>query len=418
MTYQIKEQELLNRFIAYAKENTRSNEANADQVPSSPNQVAFAKKLVEELTTLGFSDVSYNKKDSFVTATIPATDDSKNYPTIGFFAHVDTADFNAENVQPQIIENYDGSVIPLGDSGYVLDPDEFDSLNKYVGQTLITTDGTTLLGADDKAGIAEIVTAGKYLIDHPEIKHGEVKVAFGPDEEIGVGANRFDVEGFAADFAYTMDGGPLGELEFETFHAASAVIEVAGKNIHPGSAKDLMINALQVAIDIHNQLPENERPENTEGREGFFHLMGMDGNVEAAKSTYIIRDHDRQQFENRKAAIQAAADNLNEFYGRKIATVTLNDQYYNMGEIIEKDMRPVTLAENAFAAVNIQPDIIAVRGGTDGSKLTYMGLPTPNLFAGGENMHGRFEYVSLQTMVKATEVILAIVEGAGDYDRL
>ncbi|MGY0837350.1 peptidase T [Aerococcus urinaeequi] len=418
MTYQIKEQELLNRFIAYAKENTRSNEANADQVPSSPNQVAFAKKLVEELTTLGFSDVSYNKKDSFVTATIPATDDSKNYPTIGFFAHVDTADFNAENVQPQIIENYDGSVIPLGDSGYVLDPDEFDSLNKYVGQTLITTDGTTLLGADDKAGIAEIVTAGKYLIDHPEIKHGEVKVAFGPDEEIGVGADRFDVEGFAADFAYTMDGGPLGELEFETFHAASAVIEVAGKNIHPGSAKDLMINALQVAIDIHNQLPENERPENTEGREGFFHLMGMDGNVEAAKSTYIIRDHDRQQFENRKAAIQAAADNLNEFYGRKIATVTLNDQYYNMGEIIEKDMRPVTLAENAFAAVNIQPDIIAVRGGTDGSKLTYMGLPTPNLFAGGENMHGRFEYVSLQTMVKATEVILAIVEGAGDYDRL
>lgn len=418
MTYQIKEQELLNRFIAYAKENTRSNEANADQVPSSPNQVAFAKKLVEELTTLGFSDVSYNKKDSFVTATIPATDDSKNYPTIGFFAHVDTADFNAENVQPQIIENYDGSVIPLGDSGYVLDPDEFDSLNKYVGQTLITTDGTTLLGADDKAGIAEIVTAGKYLIDHPEIKHGEVKVAFGPDEEIGVGADRFDVEGFAADFAYTMDGGPLGELEFETFHAASAVIEVAGKNIHPGSAKDLMINALQVAIDIHNQLPENERPENTEGREGFFHLMGMDGNVEAAKSTYIIRDHDRQQFEKRKAAIQAAADNLNEFYGRKIATVTLNDQYYNMGEIIEKDMRPVTLAENAFAAVNIQPDIIAVRGGTDGSKLTYMGLPTPNLFAGGENMHGRFEYVSLQTMVKATEVILAIVEGAGDYDRL
>ncbi len=418
MTYQIKEQELLNRFVAYAKENTRSNEANADQVPSSPNQVAFAKKLVEELTTLGFSEVFYNEKDSFVTATIPATDDSKDYPTIGFFAHVDTADFNAENVRPQIIENYDGSVIPLGDSGYALDPEEFDSLNKYVGQTLITTDGTTLLGADDKAGIAEIVTAGKYLIDHPEIKHGEVKVAFGPDEEIGVGADRFDVERFAADFAYTMDGGPLGELEFETFHAASAVIEVAGKNIHPGSAKDLMINALQVAIDIHNQLPENERPENTEGREGFFHLMGMDGNVEAAKSTYIIRDHDRQQFENRKAAIQAAADNLNDFYGRKIVTVTLNDQYYNMGEIIEKDMRPVTLAENAFAAVNIQPDIIAVRGGTDGSKLTYMGLPTPNLFAGGENMHGRFEYVSLQTMVKATEVILAIIEGSGDYNQL
>ncbi|MFV8815841.1 peptidase T, partial [Aerococcus urinaeequi] len=244
MTYQIKDQELLNRFVTYAKENTRSNEENVDQVPSSPNQVAFAKKLAEELTTLGFSDVFYNEKDSFVTATIPATDDSKDYPTIGFFAHVDTADFNAENVNPQIIENYDGGVIPLGDSGYELNPAEFESLNKYVGQTLITTDGTTLLGADDKAGIAEIVTAGKYLIDNPSIKHGEVKVAFGPDEEIGVGADRFDVERFGADFAYTMDGGPLGELEFETFHAASAVVEVAGKNIHPGSAKDLMINAL------------------------------------------------------------------------------------------------------------------------------------------------------------------------------
>ncbi|WAT25275.1 peptidase T [Aerococcus urinaeequi] len=418
MTYQIKDQELLNRFVTYAKENTRSNEANADQVPSSPNQVAFAKKLAKELTTLGFSDVFYNEKDSFVTATIPATDDSKDYPTIGFFAHVDTADFNAENVSPQIIEKYDGGVIPLGDSGYELNPAEFDSLNKYVGQTLITTDGTTLLGADDKAGIAEIVTAGKYLIDNPSIKHGEVKVAFGPDEEIGVGADRFDVERFAADFAYTMDGGPLGELEFETFNAASAVVEVAGKNIHPGSAKDLMINALQVAIDIHNQLPENERPENTEGREGFFHLMGMEGNVEAAKATYIIRDHDRQQFENRKALIQDAAGKLNAFYGSDTATVTLNDQYYNMGAIIEKDMRPVTLAENAFAAVDIQPDIIAVRGGTDGSKLTYMGLPTPNLFAGGENMHGRFEYVSLETMVKATEVILAIIEGAGDYNNL
>lgn len=418
MTYQIKDQELLNRFVTYAKENTRSNEANADQVPSSPNQVAFAKKLAEELTTLGFSDVFYNEKDSFVTATIPATDDSKDYPIIGFFAHVDTADFNAENVNPQIIENYNGGVIPLGDSGYELNPAEFDSLNKYVGQTLITTDGTTLLGADDKAGIAEIVTAGKYLIDNPSIKHGEVKVAFGPDEEIGVGADRFDVERFGADFAYTMDGGPLGELEFETFNAASAVVEVAGKNIHPGSAKDLMINALQVAIDIHNQLPENERPENTEGREGFFHLMSMEGNVEGAKATYIIRDHDRQQFENRKALIQEAAGNLNAFYGSDIATVTLNDQYYNMGEIIKKDMRPVTLAENAFAAVDIQPDIIAVRGGTDGSKLTYMGLPTPNLFAGGENMHGRFEYVSLETMVKATEVILAIIEGAGDYNNL
>lgn len=418
MSYQLSSKEILDRFVKYVKENTRSNEENSQEIPSSPNQVDFAKKLVKELKSLGFSDVFYNTKDSFVTATIPATDDSKAYPTIGFFAHVDTADFNAEGVNPQIIENYDGQVIPLGQSGYELNPAEFDSLNKYVGQTLVTTDGTTLLGADDKAGIAEIVTAGKYLIDHPEIKHGEVKVAFGPDEEIGVGADRFDVERFNADFAYTMDGGPLGELEFETFHAASAVIEVAGKNIHPGSAKDLMINALQVAIDIHNQLPENERPENTEGREGFFHLMGIEGNVEAAKATYIIRDHDRQQFEARKEAIQAAANNLNDFYGSEIAKVILNDQYYNMGEIIQKDMRPVTLAEKAFTAVDVEPNIIAVRGGTDGSKLTYMGLPTPNLFAGGENMHGRFEYVSVETMVKATEVILAIIEGAGEYETL
>ncbi len=418
MTYQIESTTLLDRFVKYTKENTRSNEANATQVPSSQNQVAFAHKLAEELEELGFSDVFYNTNDSFVTATIPATDTTKEYPTIGFFAHVDTADFNADNVQPQVIHDYDGGIIPLGDSGYQLDPAEFDSLNKYQGQTLITTDGTTLLGADDKAGIAEIVTAGKYLLDHPEIKHGDVKVAFGPDEEIGVGADRFDVERFAADFAYTMDGGPLGELEFETFHAASAVVNVAGKNIHPGSAKDLMINALQVAIDVHHQLPADQRPENTEGRQGFFHLMKMVGDVEGAQATYIIRDHDRDLFEQRKAAIVAAADQLNAQYGSEIVEVTLNDQYYNMGEIIEKDMRPVTLAEKAFAAVDIEPNIIAVRGGTDGSKLTYMGLPTPNLFAGGENMHGRFEYVSLETMVKATEVILAIVEGAGEYSNL
>lgn len=418
MTYNIANEELLNRFVKYAKENTRSNEENYTQVPSSQNQVEFAHKLAKELETLGFSDVYYNTKDSYVTATIPATDDSKEYPTIGFFAHVDTADFNAENVNPQIIENYDGSVIQLGNSGYILDPQEFDSLNKYIGQTLITTDGTTLLGADDKAGIAEIVTAGKYLIDHPEIKHGEVKVAFGPDEEIGMGADRFDVERFAADFAYTLDGGPLGELEFETFHAASAVVNVTGKNIHPGSAKDLMINALQVAIDVHNQLPEDERPENTDGRQGFFHLMKLTGDVEGATASYIIRDHDRAKFEARKEEIVAAAAKLNQFYGSEIVTVTLNDQYYNMGEIIEKDMRPVTLAEQAFAKVNIEADIQAVRGGTDGSKLTYMGLPTPNLFAGGENMHGRFEYVSLETMVKATEVVLAIVEGAASYSEL
>ena len=410
---------ILERFIRYARFNTRSNPANKHMIPSSPEQVEFALKLENELNLLGLEEVFYDERDGFVTAKVSSNQPDEDIPAIGFMAHIDTADFPSENVNPQVHYNYDGKDVVLNkELDIVMTVKEFPNLKDYVGETLVTTDGTTLLGADDKAGIAEIVTAGKYLIDNPSIKHGEVKVAFGPDEEIGVGADRFDVERFGADFAYTMDGGPLGELEFETFHAASAVVEVAGKNIHPGSAKDLMINALQVAIDIHNQLPENERPENTEGREGFFHLMGMEGNVEAAKATYIIRDHDRQQFENRKALIQEAADNLNAFYGSDIATVTLNDQYYNMGEIIKKDMRPVTLAENAFAAVDIQPDIIAVRGGTDGSKLTYMGLPTPNLFAGGENMHGRFEYVSLETMVKATEVILAIIEGAGDYNQL
>lgn len=418
MHYEINSDQLLSAFLKYVRFESRSDENNAQQIPSTPSQVAFAKRLAVELQELGFADVFYNEKDGFVTAEIPANDQSKDYPTIGFFAHVDTADFNADNVQPQVINDYDGGIIPLGDSGYKLDPAEFPSLNKYTGDTLITTNGRTLLGADDKAGIAEIVVAMTYLLKHPEIKHGTVKVAFGPDEEIGVGADRFDVDRFKADFAYTIDGGPLGELEYETFNAASAALEISGKNVHPGTAKDLMINALQVAMDFHAQLPAAERPEHTAGREGFYHLLALNGNVDQARSQYIIRDHDRSQFEARKQFMQDAAAQINAAYGREVIKLALKDQYYNMGDIIQHDMRPVTLAKKALEKLKIAPEIKAVRGGTDGSKLTYLGLPTPNLFAGGENMHGRFEYVSLQTMEQAAQTIIAIVELSGAYNEL
>lgn len=418
MGYKIDEKALEQYFLIFVKEETRSDDSQADRVPSTENQVFFAHKLEKLLADFPLKDIFYNEKDGYLTATLPSNDSENDYPTIGFFAHLDTADFNATNVQPQIITNYDGGIITLGDSDYTLDPAVFPSLNKYTGQTLITTDGTTLLGADDKAGIAEIITAIAYLAKHPEIKHGDVKVAFGPDEEIGVGADRFDVERFNADFAYTIDGGPLGELQYETFNAAEVKITVTGKNVHPGTAKDTMINALQVATDFHQALPAGERPEKTTGREGFFHLMKLNGNVDAAEMAYIIRDHDKEAFTNRKALIEKLAEEINHQYGVTVLDVTINDQYYNMGDIISKDMRPVTLAKQAFDHVNVTPKVEAVRGGTDGSKLTYMGLPTPNIFAGGENMHGRFEYVSLQTMIKATEVIVAIVEKSGGYDTL
>lgn len=418
MKYKINSEQLLSSFLRYVCFESRSDENNTQQIPSTPQQIEFSKKLAINLKEIGLDNIFYNEKDGYLTAEIPANDDSKTYPTIGFFAHVDTADFNATDVRPQVIKNYDGKVIPLSDSGYQLDPAEFNSLKKYVGKTLITTDGQTLLGADDKAGIAEIVTAMAYLINNPDIKHGTVKVAFGPDEEIGVGADRFDVDRFKADFAYTMDGGPLGELEYETFNAASANLKINGKNVHPGTAKGIMINALQVGMDFHATLPETDRPEKTAGREGFYHLVKMDGNVDGANLQYIIRDHDREKFEARKQFMQATATKINEDFDREIIELTLSDQYYNMGDIIKDDMRPVSLAEIALKTVKVEADIKAVRGGTDGSKLTYMGLPTPNLFAGGENMHGRFEYVALETMEKATQVIVAIVASSGQYDTL
>lgn len=322
---------------------------------------------------------------------------------------MDTADFNAENVNPQIVENYDGGVIALGDSGFTLDPADFAHLNNYKGQTLITTDGTTLLGADDKSGIAEIMTAIEYLTALPEIKHGEIRVGFGPDEEIGVGADQFDAEDFDVDFAYTVDGGPLGELQYETFSAAGAEITFKGRNVHPGTAKGQMINALQLAIDFHNKLPEGARPELTEGYEGFYHLMNIDGTVEEASASYIIRDFETESFEKRKDLMQSIADQMNAELGSERVLLTLKDQYYNMKQVIEKDMTPITLAKEVMEDLGITPIIEPIRGGTDGSKISFMGIPTPNIFAGGENMHGRFEYVSLQTMERAVDTIIGIV---------
>ncbi|CCJ66539.1 peptidase T [Leuconostoc falkenbergense] len=400
--------ELTDRFLKYVKIDTQSDE-NSTTVPSSPKEVAFLAELAEELKRIGLENVR-TMADGYVFAELSSNIENANIPTIGFIAHVDTADFNGANVKPQIVADYDGqSVIQLGTSGYELNPSEFPSLKKYVGHTLITTDGTTLLGADDKAGDAEIITAAAYLIAHPEIKHGDLRFAFGPDEEIGIGADNFDVAAFGADFAYTMDGGPLGELEWETFNAAAATINIKGRNVHPGTAKDAMINAIQVAFDFHAELPVHDRPEHTEGVEGFWHVISIEGNPESATMRYIVRDHDRTIFETRKQKLMDIAATFNQKFGEDRISVTLNDQYYNMGEVLKNDMKSVELAEEAMKKLNIKPIIEPVRGGTDGSKITFLGLPTPNIFAGGENMHGRFEYVSTTVMEQATDVILEIV---------
>lgn len=398
---------LIDRFVRYVKINTRSNE-DSRTVPSDPKEVAFLADLAVELQELGLENVR-TMSDGYVFAELAANIDA-DVPTIGFISHVDTADFNAENVNPQFVENYDGeSDIKLNDE-YTLSPADFPSLKKYAGHTLITTDGTTLLGADDKAGVAEIIAAAEYLIAHPEVKHGKVVFGFGPDEEIGIGANNFHVAEFGADFAYTADGGPAGELEWETFSAAGATIKIQGRNVHPGTAKGTMVNALQVAIDLHNALPAGDRPELTEGRQGFFHLLQLDGTPDEAQMAYIIRDHDRQIFEERKQILTDIVKDMNAKLDTDRIVLTMNDQYYNMGEILKDDMTSVDLAERAMKAVGVTPIIEPVRGGTDGSKITFLGLPTPNLFAGAENMHGRFEYVSTTTMKQATDTILKIIE--------
>jgi len=399
---------LISDFLSFVKINSRSDETSTT-IPSSPRETAFLQQLMTKLTDLGLSDVEQDAQSAYVFATVPANTD-RPVKTLGFISHIDTADFNAENIQPQIVENYDGhSVIKLGTSGYDLDPKVFANLKNYTGHTLITTDGNTLLGADDKAGVAEIISVAEYLLTHPEVKHGKIRLGFGPDEEIGTGADHFNVPAFGADYAYTVDGGPLGELEYETFNAAQAEVSFTGVNVHPAEAKDIMINALQLAVDFQNGLPAQEVPEHTSGREGFYHLLALDGTVDNAKMTYIIRDHDRAKFEDRKKTFQAVADQLNAQFDVERVHVNMKDQYYNMREIIEKDMTVVELAKQSMEKLGIKPVIYPVRGGTDGSKISFMGLPTPNLFAGGENMHGRFEYVSEQVMAKAVDVVLQII---------
>jgi len=403
---------LLDRFIKYAKMDTRSEESS-HTIPSTQKQVEFAKVLMRDLEEIGLSEIEYNEDNGYVTASLPANIEDNDVPVIGFISHMDTADFNSENVQPQIHENFDGGDVVLNESqNIVLSPNEFPQMKNYIGQTLITTDGTTLLGSDDKSGIAEIISAVEYLINNPDIKHGKVRLGFGPDEEIGIGADRFDVEQFASDFAYTVDGGPVGELQYESFNAASAHVSIQGKNVHPGTAKDKMVNAITLAVEFDQNIPDEEVPEKTEGREGFYHVMGINGSVEEASLDYIIRDHDRGNFEARKELFHSVASKMNEKYGKDRINVNLNDQYYNMGEVIEKDMRSVELANEAMRSVNIDPINQPIRGGTDGSKISFKGLPTPNLFAGGENFHGRYEFVALESMEKATDVIVEIIKSA------
>ena len=403
---------LKDRFLRYVKFETRSDE-KSETIPSTPTQLEFAKILAKELEEIGMENVYVNDA-CFVNATLPGNVD-KEVPVIGFIAHMDTADFNATNVNPKIVENYDGEDIVLNEAkDIVLSVEEFPNLKNYVGKTMITTDGTTLLGADDKAGIVEIVEAMKYLIEHPEIKHGTVKVAFGPDEEIGRGADNFNVEEFGADFAYTMDGGPVGELEYESFNAAGAVFKIKGKSVHPGTAKGKLINASLIAAEIVNSFPADEVPEKTEGYEGFYFLDKINSNCEEAELSYILRDHDREKFEAKKKFAANVAKKINEKYGKELVSVEIKDQYYNMGEIIKDHMNVVEIAKKAMENLGIKPVIEPIRGGTDGSKISFMGLPTPNIFAGGENFHGKYEFVALESMILATDVIVEIVKLNGE----
>lgn len=403
---------LKDRFLKYVKIETRSDE-KSETIPSTPTQLEFAKILAKELEEIGMENVYVNDA-CFVNATLPGNVD-KDVPVIGFIAHMDTADFNATNVNPKIVENYDGKDIVLNEAkDIVLSVEEFPNLKNYVGKTVITTDGTTLLGADDKAGIVEIIEAMKYLIEHPEIKHGTVKVAFGPDEEIGRGADNFNVEEFGADFAYTMDGGPVGELEYESFNAAGAVFKIKGKSVHPGTAKGKLINASLIAAEVVNSFPADEVPEKTEGYEGFYFLDKINANCEEAELSYILRDHDREKFEAKKKFAANVAKKINEKYGKELVSVEIKDQYYNMGEIIKDHMNVVEIAKKAMENLGIKPVIEPIRGGTDGSKISFMGLPTPNIFAGGENFHGKYEFVALESMILATDVIVEIVKLNGE----
>ncbi|HCC70173.1 MAG TPA: peptidase T [Bacteroidales bacterium] len=400
---------LVNRFINYAKIDSQSDE-NSDTCPSTIKQLDFARQLKREMEEIGLKEVSLDN-NGYLMASLPSNTD-RDLPVIGLIAHMDTSpDMTAENVNPRIIRNFDGGIIILdGNKNIVLDPENFPDLNKYTGQDLITTDGKTLLGADDKAGLAEIMTAIEYFINRPDIEHGKIRIGFTPDEEIGRGADRFDVKAFGADFAYTIDGGEEGELEYENFNAAMAVIEIAGRNIHPGTAKNMMINSIHIANEFNAMLPPELRPEHTEAYEGFFHLIDISGNVEKTRIRYLIRDHDRGKFENMKKLIRENSESLNRKYSGEYVKVDIKDQYYNMKEKIEEHIHIVDLAKRAMNEAGVKPLVRPIRGGTDGARLSYMDLPCPNIFTGGHNYHGRYEYIPVRSMENAVKTIINIIK--------
>ncbi len=400
---------LLERFLKYVSIHTTSDE-NTGLVPSTPQQMEFAKILAEELKDMGMQDVSLDKK-GYLMATLPSNID-KNVPTVGFISHLDTSpDMSGKNVKPRIVENYDGNDIVLNEKeNIVLSPKQFPELTMYRGQSLVVTDGLTLLGADDKAGIAEIMTAMDYFIKNPDVKHGKVRIAFNPDEEIGLGAHHFDVEKFGCQFAYTMDGGEIGELEYENFNAAGAKVTFYGTNVHPGYAKNKMVNSMKIATKFMATVPANESPEYTDGYEGFYHLTGIGGDVEKTTVSYIIRDHDRKKFEERKAHLQMLVDKINSEFGDNTATLEVKDQYYNMKEKVEPVKYIVDIASEAIRQAGVEPKVKPIRGGTDGAQLSFKGLPCPNIFAGGHNFHGKYEFVPIQSMEKATEVVKNIIK--------
>jgi tripeptide aminopeptidase len=400
---------LLKRFISYVTTYTESD-PNSDTTPSTECQWDLARQLKDELEAMGMSEVTIDEH-AYVMATLPSNVDHE-VPVIGFISHFDTTpDFTGKDVKPQIWENYDGGDLVLNkEQNIVLSPEYFDDLKQYKGQTIITTDGTTLLGADDKAGITEIMEAMKYLLENPQVKHGKIRVGFTPDEEIGRGAHKFDVEKFGAEWAYTMDGSQIGELEYENFNAAGAVVTIEGKIVHPGYAKGKMVNSMYIATDYINSLPRLETPEHTSDREGFFHLHDITGSVDNTTLEYIIRDHDKGHFEARKEMMIQLADELNAQLEKEVVTVEIKDQYFNMREKVEPVMHIVDIAEEAMKSLDIEPLIKPIRGGTDGSQLSFMGLPCPNIFAGGHNFHGRYEYVPVESMMKAVEVIVRITE--------
>lgn len=400
---------LLKRFISYVTTYTESDPAS-DTTPSTECQWDLARQLRDELEAMGMTEVTIDE-NAYVMATLPSNVDYE-VPVIGFVAHFDTTpDFTGKDVKPQIWENYDGGDLMLNkEQNIILSPDYFEDLKQYKGQTIVTTDGTTLLGADDKAGITEIMEAMQYLLANPQVKHGKIRVGFTPDEEIGRGAHKFDVDKFGAAWAYTMDGSQIGELEYENFNAAGAVVTIEGKIVHPGYAKGKMVNSMYIATDYINSLPRLETPEHTSDREGFFHLHNIEGSVDSTKLEYIIRDHDKGHFEARKAMMVQLADELNAQLEKELVTVEVKDQYFNMREKVEPVMHIVDIAEEAMKALDIEPLIKPIRGGTDGSQLSFMGLPCPNIFAGGHNFHGRYEYVPVESMMKAVEVIVKIAE--------